>query len=66
MARSLADRIPRFPGPKDVMDRLPGGLRRRMDSMGAIGKRTWEDVSGSIIRTPRSTRVLRSLRSVGS
>src|SRR5207244_2989774 len=41
-----------------VMDRMPGGLRRRVDSLGAIGKRTWEDVSGSIIRNgwPASVR----------
>src|SRR4051812_45206316 len=57
MARSASSRVPRFSGPKDVRDRLPGGIQRREDSAGALGKRTWQDVSGSIIRNGWPTSV---------
>jgi hypothetical protein len=57
MARSLTDRVPRFPRPSDVRDRMPGGIRKRVDNMEALGKRTWADVSGSIIRNGWPTSV---------
>jgi hypothetical protein len=57
MARSLSDRVPNFPSPKDVRDRLPEGMRGRLDKWGAVGKRTWQDVSGSIIRNGWPTSV---------
>ncbi len=58
MARTLRDRVPPLPGPRDIYDRMPGGLRGRIDRMNALGKRTWGDVSDSIIRNgwPRSVR----------
>ena len=58
MARALRDRVPPLPGPRDIYDRMPGGLRGRVDRANALGKRTWEDISGSIIRNgwPRSVR----------
>src|SRR5205814_10402751 len=57
MARAVRDNIPPVPGPKDVMDRVPGGLRRPLSRMGAGIKGTWEDVSGSIIRNGWPTSV---------
>jgi hypothetical protein len=57
MARSITDRIPPFPRPGDVADRLPGGIRRRLDSATALGKRTWQDVSNSIVRNGWPTSV---------
>lgn len=57
MARSVTRRIPRFPGPRDIRNRMPAGMRRRVDTMGALGKRTWEDVSGSIVRNGWPTSV---------
>src|SRR5690349_24418812 len=58
MARAtLRDRVPPPPGPKDLMDRLPSGLRGRLNRLGASAKRTWEDVSGSIVRNGWPTSV---------
>ena len=57
MARSLSNRAPRFPGPKDIKSRLPGGVQKRIDSMNALGKRTWEDVASSIVRNGWPTSV---------
>src|SRR5205814_2701821 len=57
MARAVRDNIPPVPGPKDVMDRVPGGLRRPLSRMGAGIKGTWEDVRGSIIRNGWPTSV---------
>jgi hypothetical protein len=57
MARSLSSRIPRFPNPKDVRDRLPEGMRRRVDQAAELGKRTWVDVSSSIVRNGWPTSV---------
>src|SRR5690348_8538721 len=57
MARSLSERVPRFPSPRDVKGMLPGGLQKRIDAMNAIGKRTWQDISGSIVRNGWPTSV---------
>jgi hypothetical protein len=56
--RSLGDQGPQVPTPKDLYQRLPGVIRRPLHSMNVVGKRTWEDVSGSIVRNgwPRSVR----------
>src|SRR4028119_1389482 len=56
MAR-IARRIPRFPKPGDVLDKLPRPIRTKVDKAAALGKRTWEDVSGSIIRNGWPTSV---------
>ena len=55
--RAIGDRVPRFPRPGDIKDKLPPGVRRRIDSAAAVGKRTWEDVSGSIVRNGWPTSV---------
>ena len=55
--RSLGDRVPRPPGPGDVYERLPGGLRNRLSRIGAGVRRTWEDVSSSIVRNGWPTSV---------
>src|SRR6478672_2454846 len=56
--RSLGDQGPQVPTPKDLYQRLPGVIRRPLHSMNVVGKRTWEDISGSIVRNgwPRSVR----------
>jgi cytochrome b6 len=59
MARAtLRDRVPGPPSPRDAYERLPGGLRNRLGRIGALGRRTWGDVSGSIVRNgwPNSVR----------
>ncbi|HEY0068638.1 MAG TPA: cytochrome b N-terminal domain-containing protein [Chloroflexia bacterium] len=56
MAR-IARRIPRFPRPGDIIERLPRPIRTRVDKAAALGKRTWEDVVGSIIRNGWPTSV---------
>jgi cytochrome b6 len=56
-SRSLRDRVPPVPGPRDFMDRLPGGVRRRIESISAGTKRTWADISDSIIRNGWPTSV---------
>ena len=55
--RSLGDRVPRPPGPGDVFERLPGGIRKRLSKIGAGVRRTWEDVSSSIVRNGWPTSV---------
>src|SRR5437868_11680833 len=55
--RPIRDRVPPVPGPRDLMDRVPGGLRRPLNRMGAGIKSTWEDVSGSIVRNGWPTSV---------
>ncbi len=57
-ARRLGDRVPRFPSARDIGERLPRPIRKRVDKTVEIGKRTWEDVIGSIVRNgwPRSVR----------
>lgn len=57
MARSLANRVPRLPRPGDLLDRMPGPIRKRAQSAGNIAGRTWEDVKGSIIRNGWPTSV---------
>src|SRR5438132_2888138 len=57
MARSLGNRVPRFPAPKDVKGRLPAGIQKRIDAGSAVGKRTWQDVAGSIVRNGWPTSV---------
>lgn len=57
MARSTTSRVPRFPSPGDLKNRLPGGMQKRVDSAGALGKRTWQDISGSIVRNGWPTSV---------
>ena len=57
MARSLSSRVPRFPTPGDIKNRLPEGIQARLDAAGALGKRTWQDVSGSIVRNGWPTSV---------
>jgi quinol-cytochrome oxidoreductase complex cytochrome b subunit len=54
----VRDRVPPLPGPRDIYDRFPGGLRGWLDKVGAGVKRTWDDVVGSIVRNgwPRSVR----------
>jgi quinol-cytochrome oxidoreductase complex cytochrome b subunit len=54
----MRDRVPPLPGPRDIYDRFPGGLRGRLDKIGAGVKRSWDDVVGSIVRNgwPRSVR----------
>jgi cytochrome b6 len=56
--RSIGDRVPRFPRPNDIMDRLPGPIRKRVQGGIDLGKRTWEDVKNSIVRNgwPNSVR----------
>ena len=56
--RSLGDQGPRVPTPKDLYGRLPAVIRKPLASLNAIGKRTWADVSGSIVRNgwPQSVR----------
>jgi quinol-cytochrome oxidoreductase complex cytochrome b subunit len=39
------------------MDRMPEGMRKRATGIGAIAKRTWDDVTGSIIRNGWPTSV---------
>jgi len=58
MARTVRDRVPPLPNPRDVYDRFPGGLRGRLEKIGAGTKRVWDDVVGSIVRNgwPRSVR----------
>lgn len=55
--RSLGEKVPRFPRPGDVINRLPPGMRRRVDKIGEITKRTWTDVTGSIVRNGWPTSV---------
>src|SRR5438045_2110127 len=57
MARSLTNRVPRFPRPSDIRGRLPEGIGRRVDRTVEIGKRTWEDISRSIVRNGWPTSV---------
>ena len=56
-ARTLTGRVPRFPRPGDLYDRLPARTRSRLDRWGAIARRTWEDIRGSIIRNGWPTSV---------
>jgi len=55
--RSLNDKG-QVPGPGDLYGKLPGWVRTPLGKAGALGKRTWEDVSGSIVRNgwPQSVR----------
>ncbi len=55
--RTIGDRVPRFPRPGDIMNRMPSGVRRRAETAGEIGKRTWDDITGSIIRNGWPTSV---------
>lgn len=55
--RSLGDRVPGPPRPKDIYERLPSGIRNRLGKIGALGKRTGEDISGSIVRNGWPTSV---------
>ncbi len=57
MARSLTGRLPRVPKRQDILDKLPGGVRKRVDGAAALGKRTWQEVSGSIVRNGWPTSV---------
>src|SRR5437667_1481792 len=57
VTRPIRDRVPPVPGPRDLMDRLPGGVRRRLNSIGAGTKRTWADISDSIVRNGWPTSV---------
>jgi hypothetical protein len=57
MARSLSNRAPRFPSPKDVKGRLPAGIQKRIDAGAEVGKKTWQDVAGSIVRNGWPTSV---------
>src|SRR5437868_7706453 len=43
---------------RSLTSRLPGGLRKRVEDGTAVGKRTWQEVIGSIIRNgwPHSVR----------
>ncbi|MDQ6695193.1 MAG: cytochrome b N-terminal domain-containing protein [Chloroflexota bacterium] len=56
-ARNVAGRVPRFPRPGDIVQRLPGPIRKRVDRSAELGKRTWEDVKGSIVRNGWPTSV---------
>jgi cytochrome b6 len=57
MARSSTSRMPSFPNPGELRGRLPAGINKRLDSAAALGKRTWQDVSGSIVRNGWPTSV---------
>src|SRR5438270_6087629 len=57
VARTLTERVPRFPRPGDVYERLPGGARRRLGSVGRVIGDVWDDVRGSIIRNGWPTSV---------
>src|ERR1700675_550232 len=59
MARASrsASRVPRFPRPGDVVEKLPGPLRKRVQKTGDITKRSWEDVKTSIVRNGWPTSV---------
>ena len=54
--RSLRDRG-RIPSPGDLYGRLPGWIRTPLGKVGAVLKRTWEDVSSSIVRNGWPTSV---------
>lgn len=56
-ARGVGNRVPRFPSPKDIGERLPGPIRKRVDKSVMVGKRTWDDVRGSIVRNGWPTSV---------
>ena len=56
-SRSVGDRVPPFPSPGDVVEKLPGPIRKRVKKTGEITKRTWEDVKGSIVRNGWPTSV---------
>lgn len=56
-ARSIGNKVPRFPRPGDIMNRLPGPVRRRAEKIGASTKNTWEYVKDSIIRNGWPTSV---------
>lgn len=56
-ARRIGDRVPRFPSPKDIGERLPAPVRKRVDKSVAVGKRTWDEVRGSIVRNGWPTSV---------
>jgi Cytochrome b/b6/petB len=56
-ARGVGDRVPPLPTPGDVADRLPPGIRRRVDQTVDVTKRTWDDVISSIIRNGWPTSV---------
>jgi hypothetical protein len=45
------------PRSRQILDRLPPGIRKRVDTTTEVGKRTWQDVSGSIVRNGWPTSV---------
>ncbi len=57
IVRGAGQRIPRFPRPQDIVERLPGPVRKRVDKGAEIGKRTWDEVRGSIVRNGWPTSV---------
>lgn len=56
MATRSGDRG-RIPSPGDLYQRLPGFIRTPLGKAGAVSKRTWEDVSSSIVRNGWPTSV---------
>jgi len=56
-SRSVADRVPDFPTPGGVVEKLPGPIRKRVRTAGALTKRTWDDVKNSIVRNGWPTSV---------
>ena len=54
---STVERPPGVPRGQTILDRLPEGMRTRVQSATAVGKRTYEEVTGSIVRNGWPTSV---------
>ena len=57
MATRSAGERGRIPSPADLYGRLPGWIRTPLGKVGGVAKRTWEDVSSSIVRNGWPTSV---------
>ena len=56
-SRPVTERVPRFPRPGDVVEKLPGPIKKRVKKTGEITARTWDDVKNSIVRNGWPTSV---------
>src|SRR4051812_38493221 len=56
-SRSVTDSVPDFPTPGDVVEKLPGPIRRGARKTGNIIARSWDDVKTSIVRNGWPTSV---------